>query len=311
MSVSSLQPDPSMIGGVSKAPFALMPNPVRFFKERADRLEALAETSNLASYLKFLAAIVRVQGELLAELAPVDPIGAEQIARAREAAMPPIDRSVMVRSAAYVTTLRLFLDRVQAVEMPAAAAEALQAVRDADEETLTWMADNVASDNLPVESLAHHLFVAAATQVHAIRLAAQVGSELKDKELVPVSIGVCPCCGGKPAGSMVIGVHGAEGARYACCSCCATMWNEVRVKCLACGSTKGVGYRSVEVDGGEEAVIKAEICDSCNSWTKILYQNKNPTLEMIADDVASLGLDLLMKDTAYKRAGFDPFLIGY
>jgi FdhE protein len=109
---------------------------------------------------------------------------------------------------------------------------------------------------------------------------------------------------------MVIGVHGAEGARYAVCSCCSTRWNEVRVKCIACGSTKGIGYRAVET-GDEEATVKAEVCDSCHSWTKILYQNKNPSLEMIADDVVSLGLDLLMKDTEYRRAGFDPFLIGY
>ncbi|WP_312403098.1 formate dehydrogenase accessory protein FdhE [Rhizobium sp.] len=307
MSVSSLQPDPSMIGGISKAPFSLMPNPARFFRERATRFEVLAETSNLAPYLKFLASIARIQADIVSKLEPVEPVEAEQIARAREAAMPPIDRSAMIRSDDYRKTLRLFLDRAKALEMPAPAAEALKAVSAADEETVDWMAENVIADSLPVESLAHHLYVAAATQVHAARLAAG----LDGKALVPVSVGVCPSCGGKPAGSMVIGVQGAEGARYACCSCCATMWNEVRVKCIACGSTKGVGYRAVEIDGGEDAVIKAETCDSCNSWSKILYQNKNPTLEMIADDVSSLGLDLLMKETDYRRAGFNPFLIGY
>lgn len=307
MSISSLQPDPSVIGGISKAPFALMPNPARFFKERATRFEVLAETSNLAPYLKFLAGIARIQADLVFELEPVEPIETGHVARAREAAMPPIDRVAMIRSDDYRKTVRLFLDRAQALEMPAAAVEALKAVSSADEDTLGWMAENVIADSLPVESLAHHLYVAAATQVHVARLAAG----LNGKALVPVSVGVCPSCGGKPAGSMVIGVQGAEGARYACCSCCATMWNEVRVKCLACGSTKGVGYRAVEIDGGEEAVIKAETCDSCNSWSKILYQNKNPTLEMIADDVASLGLDLLMKETEYRRAGFNPFLMGY
>lgn len=307
MSVSSLQPDPSMIGGISKAPFALMPNPARLFRERATRFEVLAEASNLAPYLKFLAGIVRIQADLVSELSPVQLVEVEQVTRAREGAMPPIDRATMILSEEYRETIRLFLDHAWALEMPAAAAEALEAVRSADDETLAWMAGNVIADSLPVESLAHHLYVAAATQIHAARLA----TGLDGKGLVPVSIGVCPSCGGKPAGSMVIGVQGAEGARYACCSCCATMWNEVRVKCLACGSTKGVGYRSIEVDGGEEAVIKAETCDSCNSWSKILYQNKNPTLEMVADDVASLGLDLLMKETDYRRAGFDPFLIGY
>ena len=40
-------------------------------------------------------------------------------------------------------------------------------------------------------------------------------------------------------------------------------------------------------------------------------QHKNPTLDPIADDVGSLGLDVLMQSETWKRAGFDPFLIGY
>ncbi|WP_440409400.1 formate dehydrogenase accessory protein FdhE [Neorhizobium petrolearium] len=306
MSVSPVQPDPSMIGGVSKAPFALMPNPVRLFRERANRFEVLAEGSRLAPYLKFLAGIAQIQSELASTLSPLEPIPADQVERARANAMPPIDRLAMASSPDCRQVLQQFLERMEGLEKPPVAAEALAQVRAADDETLSWMIGNVVADNLPVESLAHHLYIAAAIQIHAARLAAG----LDGSRLVPIRIGVCPTCGGKPIASMVIGFHGAEGARYACCSSCTTMWNEVRIKCLACGSTKGIGYRAVET-GDEEATIKAEVCDSCNSWIKILYQNKNPSLEVVADDVASLGLDLLMKDTEYKRAGFDPFLMGY
>lgn len=310
MSASSIQPDPSMIGGISKAPFALMPNPARFFQERATRFKVLAETSNLGPYLKFLSAIASLQAELIAELPAVTPVDADQVSRARENTMPPIDRATMVKSDDYRNTLALFLERAKTIEKPTAAQQALEAVIAAGEDTLDWMIGNLTADTMPVEGLAHHLYIAAATQVHAARLAAGLDA----LKLVPVAPGVCPSCGGKPVGSMVIGVQGAEGARYACCASCATMWNEVRVKCIACGTTKGVGYRAVEIDGdpeGKTAVIKAEVCDECKSWTKILYQNKNPSLEIIADDVASLGLDLLMKDSEYKRAGFDPFLVGY
>ena len=111
-----------------------------------------------------------------------------------------------------------------------------------------------------------------------------------------------------PVSSRVVGWQGAENARYAACAFCGTQWNEVRVKCLACGSTKGIGYRSAETD---EAVIKAECCDECRSWVKILYAMRNVSLDPVADDVASLGLDLLMGETEYRRAGFDPYLIGY
>ncbi|NLB58290.1 MAG: formate dehydrogenase accessory protein FdhE, partial [Gammaproteobacteria bacterium] len=44
---------------------------------------------------------------------------------------------------------------------------------------------------------------------------------------------------------------------------------------------------------------------------KILYQVKNASLDPVADDVGSLGLDVLMKDTEFTRGGFNPYLVGY
>lgn len=306
MSASFIQPDPTAIGGVPKAPFTLLPDPAHVFQRRAERFDVLAGVSRLSPYLRFLAGISRIQADLATAQPSPSPISDEQIERARTNAMPPIDRLAMVSSADCLHLVRNFLERAEQLEKPPAAAEVLSQVRTADDETLVWMLGNAVSDNLPVEALAHHLYVAAALQIHAARLAAG----LDGGRLVPVGFGVCPACGGRPVASMVIGFQGAEGARYASCSCCMTQWNEVRVKCLACGSTKGVGYRAVESDS-EEVTIKAEVCDNCHSWVKILYQNKNPSLDAVADDVASLGLDALMKDTEYRRAGFNPFLIGY
>ena len=69
-----------------------------------------------------------------------------------------------------------------------------------------------------------------------------------------------------------------------------------------------MSYRSVETS---EATVKAEICTECHSWVKIFYQVKNPSLDPVADDVGSLGLDILMKETPFKRGGFNPYLVGY
>jgi len=162
----------------------------------------------------------------------------------------------------------------------------------------------VLTDSIPEDSAAPHLFVAAAAQIHLARLAAQ----LEAGALVPVHVGICPACGGRPATSSVTGAPGIENIRYAACAGCSTRWNEVRIKCLCCGSTKGISYRSAET---VDATVKAEVCSECASWVKIFYSMKNPTIEPIADDVASLGLDLLMKETALNRGGFNPFLVGY
>ncbi|KAA2213851.1 formate dehydrogenase accessory protein FdhE [Teichococcus oryzae] len=311
-SSSGLQPDPSMIGRLVKPAFALLPDPPSLFRQRAERFAMLAEGHDLAPYLSFLGALAAVQADLAARPPAPTPLPAEQVERARANAMPPLDRAALGASAGLRGTIAQFLEALEPVDMPAQAAEALRSLRQAPPSVLDEMIGNVMGDAIPFETLAQHLFLSAAAQVQAARLAATLEAD----RLVPLDTGLCPVCGGPPASSIVVGHQGAEGARYAACAFCGTRWNEVRIKCLACGSTKGVGYKSAEAaddQGGTavEATVKAECCDSCRSWVKILYADRNPSLEPVADDVASLGLDLLMQDTEYRRAGFDPFLIGY
>jgi FdhE protein len=140
--------------------------------------------------------------------------------------------------------------------------------------------------------------------VHFAWLAAGLGAD----RLQQIEGGVCPTCGGPPVASAIVGWPRSHGARYAACSLCGTLWHVVRVKCLVCGSTEGVRYQ--EIDGGP-GLIKAETCDACRSYVKILHQHSDPDLDPVADDVASLGLDLLMRAGPYRRAGYNPFLLGY
>nr|WP_314076112.1 formate dehydrogenase accessory protein FdhE [uncultured Roseococcus sp.] len=302
---SGLQPDPSMIGRIVRPPFAVLPDPAGLFSGRAERFAELAESSQLAPYLRFLSALSALQSRLAAALPPATPIPPEQVERARAGKMPPLDRKLLEKSAELREVIACFLDEASALDMPAQAAEGLEALRRAPAGFLDEMIGNVLADSIPFEALPPHLFLSAAMQVHAARLASTLDPAL----LVPVETGLCPVCGGPPVASIVSGRLGTENVRYVGCAFCGTHWNEVRIKCLACGSTKGIGYKSAE--GEEDASIKAETCDACRSWVKILYQNRNPSLECVADDVASLGLDLLMRETEYRRAGFSPFLIGY
>jgi FdhE protein len=177
-------------------------------------------------------------------------------------------------------------------------------MRAADDRALDEAIANVLDESIPGDAVAEHIYVAAALQVHFSRLAAQ----LDGNALTPVGVGCCPVCGGKPVASLIAGWYGAEGARYASCMLCSTLWNEVRVKCLACSSTKGIGYQEID---GQDSTIKAETCDECGSYVKVFYQEKNVELEPVADDVASLGLDQLLRASTYRRAGLNPFLAGY
>ena len=99
-----------------------------------------------------------------------------------------------------------------------------------------------------------------------------------------------------PAASLVVGRHGwtAPATRL---RDCAALWNDVRIKCSLCGSTKGIGYE--ELEGGR--TVKAETCE-LPRLRQDPVPAQGPGLDTVADDVASLGLDLLMRDTAWRRA---------
>ncbi|HQU69717.1 MAG TPA: formate dehydrogenase accessory protein FdhE [Albidovulum sp.] len=293
---NGLSPDPSLIGGVPEAPFAIIPDPETVFATRARRFAFLAESGNLGGYLRFLGELARVQADLLADLPPVST--------PHRAGMPPIDRKALAGDAALDATLTRLCAAAKSIDMPEAARAARQAVTSASPADRAWMFLNLAKDHIPADATAPHLFAAAAFQLHLSLLAATLAAN----DLTPLGTGICPACGGKPVTSSVIANETVENVRYCTCATCATQWNEVRIKCQNCGSTKGISYRSAET---QEATVKAECCSECQGWLKILYQVKNPSLDPVADDVASLGLDLMMRETGLKRAGFHPFLAGF
>ncbi len=302
----SLTPDPSVIGGVATPQFARIPDPAALFQRRAARLRHLAQGSNLGPYLRFLADLCDAQGRVAASLDPAPAPDPALVERNRSYRMPPVDRAALIASAEMGRIMDALLTEAEPIEMPAPARAALQSLRAAPASDRQALLAELAADRVPDGFAAPAAFAAAALQVAAAR-AAQVQDAGR---LVPIRVGTCPTCGGRPGVSMVTATQHQEGARYACCATCATQWNEVRVKCLCCGSTKGVGYRVID-DGSADPVIKAEICDECHSWVKIFYQNRDAALEAVADDIASLGLDALLRDSEWRRGGFNPFLIGY
>src|SRR5471030_2825299 len=89
----SLQPDPTMIGDVVAPPFVRLQDPPVLFAMRAQRFRALTEGHALGPYLRFLAALSDCQHRLQNGLPEPDMPAEDARARAREHAMPPLDRS--------------------------------------------------------------------------------------------------------------------------------------------------------------------------------------------------------------------------
>ena len=161
--------------------------------------------------------------------------------------MPPLDRSRFTADAALDATLdRLLRARPPAIDMPDdRARRARRACRGADAAARDGMVRAVLADADSGRDAGR----ARLCRRRAAGALRPPGRAARCRAaLVPVGDGVCPACGGAPVASVVVGWQGAHGTRFCACSLCATQWHEVRIKCVLCGSTKGIAYQ--ELDGG-------------------------------------------------------------
>src|ERR1700681_4226316 len=201
--------DPIPIGEIAAPPFVRLPDPFTLFATRSLRFRTLAEGHQLGPYLLFLAAISECQHRIQKDLPEPDLPTDDTRERAREHAMPPLDRARFTADAALDATLDRLLALAATIDMPDNARAAIERARSADAAARDGMVRAVLADAIPVEALADHVYVAAALQLHFARLAAR----LDPAALVPIGDGVCPACGGAPVGSAIVRSEGAHGGR--------------------------------------------------------------------------------------------------
>jgi FdhE protein len=150
----------------------------------------------------------------------------------------------------------------------------------------------------PPRDLARAPFVGAALQAYFTQLAAaERTAEYATAPEQDSELATCPMCGSPPVAAVILGT---ERLRYLVCSLCATEWHHTRAQCFLCHSAEATSYYSVE---GASKGVGAEACDSCKAYLKVFDQQDVPFAEAVADDAATLVLDLLLGERGYRRAG--------
>jgi FdhE protein len=96
------------------------------------------------------------------------------------------------------------------------------------------------------------------------------------------------------------------GTRYLYCSLCSTAWNHVRAICITCEGSGALTLKGVERGS---AAVQAETCDDCHTYAKMLYQGKDTKVDPYADDLASLGLDIMVSEAGWARHAPNPLLL--
>lgn len=291
-------------------PRVRVPERSQVFAQRSARLRTLAQGSPIADYLRFCALLAEAQHAALGDFA-VTPPTAAQLALAHEHRMPPLAATSWARALQWREALATICTAVLAqTEFPAEVTRLAARVRAASGDALEAQADALLGVRDGAIDVASAPFVMAALQVNWTALS----SGFAAGDVQPLDVpGVCPLCGSLPVASLVRAQRPYQGYRYLHCTLCACEWHMVRVQCSQCGADgKDIAYHSLtDAADGEatgDAAVRAESCARCRSYRKILYHEKDPALEPVADDLASLALDLLLAEEGYERASGNPLL---
>jgi FdhE protein len=253
---------PISIGTEAAPPFVRLPDLGTVFARRAERCRQLAEGHVLEPYLRFIAALAAAQNDALSSLPAGLLPGEDDVSRARDNGLTPLDRLGWRRDRTWTDALRAILARLSSAEMPEPARAAATDLGSRDRAELLAFGHRALSGICDAREAATAFFVRAALQVAWSRTAALMNAEEVARLDPP---GLCPMCGSRPVASVVHAAGSLQGVRFLHCELCSTQWHFVRVKCPNCTSTKGIAYQQIEGGGA----VKAETCDECGTYTKI------------------------------------------
>ena len=283
-------------------PRLVLPAREAVFAARAARLRQLAAKDSLGGYLRLVGAIADAQAVAIAGLsAPAHD--QRHLAAARAAHRPPLAARVIGRGPQWRAVLAKIAAAVaEQPGFPPAVAAVCERLSTSPADELEAFADRVLSADGRDPDPGAAPFIIAALQVCWTTLASTLAAD--DVAITPQPSS-CPVCDTLPVASVVRSQAPRAGYRYLHCGLCASEWHRVRVECTQCGATKGIAYQSIS---GGSAAVRAETCDTCRAYRKIFYQEHDPDIEPLADDLASVPLDLLLAEEGFHRASTNPLL---
>ena len=287
-------------------PYLLLPHRASVFANRAARLRGLAEGHSMAGYLQFSAQIADVQQRILNDAKPLPLPDAAAMALCAEHGFAPLNFRNHLRDARWRSGLRRLLRDLadQTSGVPHEVVTALEREGDAFyEEQANWL---LAGRRAGLQ-VASAPLIGAALQAYFTQRVIELGETSFPRTATAT---LCPCCGSRPTASVVrIGAKEA-GYRFLHCSLCNAQWHMVRIKCSNCESTRGISYQHID-DGASvrKQAIAAEVCEECGTYLKICYMDRDPNLDPVADDLASLPLDLLMGEAGKTCSGVSFLLV--
>jgi FdhE protein len=225
------------------------------------------------------------------------------VAQAVAARFPPVAADGHRRDPAWRKGLAAMLESFDSTTAPPSAAATIAELRRRDVMETERLADAFLRGGVDPADAGAVFWIAAALQVYFTGLAATL--QATDLRLLERR-DLCPCCGSTSSASVIRASGQNPGARYLYCSLCSTAWHHTRAICIVCGGSRTLSLRGFEGDSG---LARAETCDECGTYAKIFYEVKNPDVDAYADDLATLGLDMMVSEAGWSRHAPHPLLM--
>lgn len=282
---------------IKQIPLVFYPSAKTLYTHRVKRLQALAQKSPFSDYLNFCLQIAQQQANLVkqqpVELHQSIPLNNDN---------PPLSLKNLPLSDVWQKYLNQLLQAIS--DTTPQITLIIESLLKNSAEQLQQKALYLLNGELNKVEGNESIFIWSALSLYYCQLASQI----KGKAVAENTDNswLCPVCNSMPVAS-VIQIGRNNGLRYLHCSLCESEWYVPRVKCTSCDDLQHIEYFSLD---NTLAAIKTECCHACQSYLKIFDQDKDPHLEVIADDIASLILDIKTEEEGFAKSGINPFIFG-
>lgn len=280
---------------IRQIPLLFYPSPKTLYIHRAERLKELATSSPFSEYLEFCTIIVKLQANIVKQ----KPVNID-LPNSLDGQYPPLSLYNFPLSTFWQEYLSELLgsmtDTTEQIRL------VTEQLRKNSSDQLQDKANHLINGEFNCVEGNEAMFIWSALSVYYSQLASQIKgkavAENSDKNWL------CPVCNSMPVAS-IIQLGSNNGLRYLHCSLCESEWYVPRIKCTCCDNMQDIQYFSLDK---ELSATKTECCDICHSYLKILDQDKDPRIEVIADDIASLILDIKTEEEGFAKSGINPFI---
>ena len=295
---------PGEISGMpaDDTPLLVVPqNAKLLFEDRARRLEQLAPAAEMPDWLRFCATLARAQAACVTAVEPL-PIDEDAARESLRHGLPPLSITTWPAGAGWDAARQALIDALVGTGLQAHPGGALARWRGASAESSAALARDFLAANEHAVPPEFAPFIGATLQV------IWTASAVRLEPLTSVYKGenaLCPICGSHPVASAVR-TGNRDSHRYLVCSLCASEWYAPRARCTNCDTPKEVSLLGLT----RESAVQGECCDDCHGYIKLMVQSRDPQLEVVADDLGTITLDLALAREGYQRTGRNLFFTG-